>query len=594
VSWWFSLIFVIALLGILITFLVNAMSSSDTLRLRVVDTAGAPISGAIVTIGTNQYQTDDEGEVTLASLSQATEFTAEGDGYDRVSGTVDPDGCSRCEITLRTAQSTDAPDDTAVTPPPTETSAGNAVTTDETPIATDAVTAASPTSVSTTAPSANAAPTQSAGVGEIAGTITDASGAPIQGARIVSGDTWEITGADGVYALDRTEVDASKPLTIFASGYADQEVAIPAEGQALDVSLETLMVKGLYLNPNITTTEADYDRLIDLVDTTELNAIVIDVKEDIVYYDTQVPLFQDSGSVNAILDLPALLAEFKAHDIYVIARLVVFKDGLVAEANPDMAVLHETTGEVWRDMNGAAWVNPTNKDLWKANADMAVELANMGFDEIQYDYVRFPTDGDLSTMDFGVEYNQANREAAINDFLELSHDMLIPTGAKLSADIFGYTMLVADDLGIGQNIATLTEHVDFISPMVYPSHYDDGVLGLNPPNDYPYELIDQSMQIALPKIDDQALKIRPWLQDFDFWGMTPYDASMVRAQIDAVEDNGGSGWLLWDPENQFTKDALLTEDGQPVPSSDDTGTAEAAAILPDRRITIRARLPLTR
>lgn len=393
----------------------------------------------------------------------------------------------------------------------------------------------------------------------VEGVVQDAEGKPIRGARVGQGDQIDITGKDGVFVLE--DVDTETRLHVFAAGYAERNVELDGSDEPLAIALDIQPVKAIYLNPLISTTEADVDRLIELVDTTELNAIVVDIKEEIVLYDTQVALFREAGTVNPVLDLDALLTEFEEHDIYAIARLVVFKDSIVAEQYPELAVLNSETGDLWRDMNGVAWVNPTNRTLWEANADLAVEAYRLGFDEIQYDYVRFPTDGDLSTVDFGVENSQENREAAIAGFLELTNDKLWPIGGKLSADVFGYTLLVSDDLGIGQNFVELAEHVDYLSPMVYPSHFPEGSIDVDGhPNSFPYETIEISLSQAKEKLPGQLFKVRPWLQDFTFFDLPPeYGNDEVRAQIDAAEDVGTSGWMLWDPNNVYRAGALASE-----------------------------------
>jgi hypothetical protein len=280
-----------------------------------------------------------------------------------------------------------------------------------------------------------------------------------------------------------------------------------------------------------------------------------------------VQLFRDAGTVVPIIDVPALLKKMQANHIYTIARLVVFKDGLVAEKFPYLGVHDNQTGALWRDQNGVAWVNPMMHDLWSVNLDLAYEAATLGFDEIQYDYVRFPTDGDMTRVDYGLEDTQEVRERSISKFLQMSHERLIPTGVKLSADVFGYTTIVDDDLGIGQNFAMLGQYVDYLSPMLYPSHWPNGSLALpGHPNDYPYETIEISMSSAVKKLDGNALKIRPWLQDFSFPGLNAYGDAEVRAQIDAAEATGASGWLLWDPNNVYHPGALKPEDGSQAPA----------------------------
>ena len=404
----------------------------------------------------------------------------------------------------------------------------------------------------------------------IEGIVEDENGKPVRGARVGLGEQIDITGKDGAFVLEDIETEGDERIHVFAAGYAERSVEVAdlpkmadADGAAR-VALDRQPIKAIYLNPLISTTEADVDRLIELVDRTELNAIVVDIKEELVFYETEVALFRDAGTVNPVLDVQALLDKLAEHEIYAIARLVVFKDSLVAEQFPHLAVRNSATGDLWRDMNGVAWVNPANQDLWEANSDLAVEATRLGFDEIQYDYVRFATDGDLSVIDYGVENTQETREAAIGGFLEMSSDKLWRIGGKLSADVFGYTLLVNDDLGIGQNFVKLAKYVDYLSPMVYPSHFPEGSIDVDGhPNSYPYETIEISMSRAQEKLPGQFLKVRPWLQDFTFFDLPPeYGDDEVRAQIDAAEDVGTSGWMLWDPNNVYRDGALRADEGR--------------------------------
>ncbi len=397
----------------------------------------------------------------------------------------------------------------------------------------------------------------------IEGMIVDASGDPIQGARITDGQHLAVSGGDGLFEIEIDANGADAALRITASGFHDFAQPAAALKSRIEVTLELQQVKALYLNPNISDTDEDIDRIIDIINTTEANAVVIDIKEEIVYYDSQVPMFVDAGTVRPIMDLAELLGRFKEHDIYTIARLVVFKDGLVAQANPDLAVLNNVTGDLWRDDNGVAWVNPMAHRIWHANVDLAVEAAGYGFDEVQYDYVRFPTDGDFSTQAFGLENTQENRQNSIEGFLALSREKLLPTGVKQSADVFGYSLVVDDDLGIGHNFARLGEYVDYLSPMIYPSHWPNGSLAVDGhPNDFPYETIAISMRQAGLKLDGDMLRVRPWLQDFSFFDLMPYGDNEVRAQIRAVEESGASGWMLWDPNNVYHPGALAPDPSQ--------------------------------
>lgn len=394
----------------------------------------------------------------------------------------------------------------------------------------------------------------------VEGVVRDETGGLIQGARITDGSTLAISDAQGIFSLERADLKEDGELRVTGSGYRDWTAAVGDLEAVTEIQLELQPIRALYLNPTVTASAAQVDDLIEVINTTNANAVVIDIKEEWVWYASEVSFFQDAGTVRPAYDIEALLQEFEDNDIYTIARHVVFKDSTVAEVYPDLAVRDVTTGGPWRDINGVAWVNPFIEELWEPNIDLAVEAATLGFDEIQYDYIRFPTDGDLSTMDVGVEFTQIQRENAIEGFLAQSRDRLLPTGARQSADVFGFTMVVSDDLGIGQNFAQLAEHVDYLSPMVYPSHYSDGQFGLpGHPNDFPYEIVDISLQGGVQLLGGNALQIRPWLQDFDLYGMTPYTSQQVRAQIQAADEWGTSGWMLWDPENRYRRDNLDPE-----------------------------------
>lgn len=398
----------------------------------------------------------------------------------------------------------------------------------------------------------------------IEGSVVDAGGEPIQGAQVFDGTKLAISDANGLFSIT-TSTDAE--LTIDAAGYRGWTGRAGDHEIRLNVELELRPIRALYLNPSVTTSDAQVDTLIDVINTTNANAVVIDIKEEWVWYDSQVAFFRDAGTVQPAYDITSLLAKFAENNIYTIARLVVFKDSTVAEAYPNLAIADTITGGPWRDMNGVAWVNPMLQELWKPNIDLAVEAANYGFDEIQYDYIRFPTDGDLSRMDFGAEYTEANREAAVQGFLAESRDRLRPTGARQSADVFGFTMVTSDDIGIGQNFANLAEYVDYLSPMVYPSHYSEGQFGLpGHPNDFPYEIVDISLRAGIEDRGVNPLQIRPWLQDFDLVGMSPYDEAEVRAQIQAANEHGTSGWMLWDPENRFRISNLDPEEPSATPN----------------------------
>jgi len=386
----------------------------------------------------------------------------------------------------------------------------------------------------------------------LTGRVADAAGDPLAGAMITSGEVMGVTDSEGAYRI--TGVADGAEVTIAAPGYLDVVAALPAE-RALDVTLEPIMIKAVYANAYTLSDADEVQRLVDLIDRTELNAIVIDIKQDAIFYDTQVPFFTGiEGMVTPTYDVNQILALFQERDIYTIARMVVFQDPLVAEARPDLAVLDDNTGGLWRNSQGVGWVNAFEEELWDANIELALEAAGHGFDEIQYDYVRFPSDGDLTIADFGREYTQETRSGAITEFMRRSYEAIKPTGAKFAADLFGFVGLKPDDQGIGQLLTDLAPQLDYICLMIYPSHFIEGNIFSAPgdPNDYPYETILESLERAIEQLPEESrLKMRPWLQDF-----YEYGPEEVGAQIQAAEDFGSSGWLLWDPSNVYTVDAL--------------------------------------
>jgi hypothetical protein len=401
----------------------------------------------------------------------------------------------------------------------------------------------------------------------IGGRIVSMSGEPLAGARVSDGVVVSTADGDGAFTFSPTAADGARRVRFSASGYRDRVIPFEDLHGDVTIELESRDLRALYINPSVTTLIDQYDAVIELINATNANAVVLDIKEEYVWYDTRVDFFRNAGTVDPRYDLDDVLARFKENNIYTIARLVVFKDSIVASVHPELSIRHTETGEPWRDQNGVAWVNPLNTALWTPNIDLAFEAAEAGFDEIQYDYIRFPTDGDLTTMDFGVEVTQELRQSTIEGFLELSRERLLPTGAKQAADVFGFTMVVDHDLTIGQNFPRVAQHLDYLCPMVYPSHYANHQFGLpGHPNEYPYEVIDISLAGGVERLQGNSRQIRPWLQDFTYPGMNPYGPAQVHAQIQACVDHGTSGWMLWDPRQIFNVENLAWEESGSVPN----------------------------
>ncbi|HEX7103550.1 MAG TPA: putative glycoside hydrolase [Nitrolancea sp.] len=383
----------------------------------------------------------------------------------------------------------------------------------------------------------------------LTGVVKDAQGKPIAGALVAVGDSYTRTNADGGYRLK--DVEPSGVAYFKAPGFAEVDKPLTPELH-LDASLSPITVNALYATALTASDPKLLDPLIDTIDKTELNAMVVDLKDSSghVFYNSQVPLANDIKATDPILDPAALVTQLHQHQIYAIARIVIFEDPILAEARPDWAI-HDSAGGLWRTWNGLAWVNAHRSEVWDYNIAIAKEAAAFGFDEIQLDYVRFPTDGDLSRAEYGVPHNDETRPQAIASFLQQMYAAIAPTHAYLAADVFGLTVWETGDGQIGQNLETMVKYLDYICPMIYPSHFADGSMGFDIPNSHPYEVILWSLQNGEARIPDQTAKFRPWLQDFSLGEGIAYGPHEVKRQVDATRDAGLSSWMLWNAANVY-------------------------------------------
>jgi hypothetical protein len=353
---------------------------------------------------------------------------------------------------------------------------------------------------------------------------------------------------------------------ILSSPNAPTEAVIPGGAtNSIDMLSSRPKAKGLYVSGWAAGTHK-LDNLIELIDQTELNALVIDVKNDSgkVTYDSQLTQVNEFGadSKKMIPDMKRLIADLKHKNIYTIARVVVFKDPYVVSIKPEWA-LHTKDGGIWRNKHGDSWVDPYNQQAWNYALDVAKEAADYGFDEIQFDYVRFPDNG--RAVDQEVDYSNSNgwsKSAAIAQFLKQAKYELNKKGVFVSADVFGLTASVSDDMGIGQTWSDLVSEVDVISPMIYPSHYGSGVYGIEHPDLQPYTIVQHALADGLIKNEQlakmgrkSAAGIRPWLQDFTAAWVKPhlkYGNEEVQAQIQAAKELGIEEYLLWNPSCTYT------------------------------------------
>ncbi len=559
VSWWLSSIFAIALVAWAFTWWFgirgdenSAATASRVITFEVTSAEnGQPLAGAQVSYPGGSAPTDANGTVALAFADESVDVEISASGYEPVYGTAGTNIDELQKISLNPAAPSSSDDQPVVAPTvAAEPTTATAPTAPPEP---------SPTLAAAVAPTVPGAGTAVATGGDtIAGVIADENGDPIWDATILSGSNFVRTAEDGTFAL--ANVPAGSDVEVWASGYKDQTVT---GAGTMSVKMERENINAAYLTGAKLTDEATIQNIIDLAQTTDVNAVVIDMKEGTVYYDTGVQFFIDANAVFPAFDPASLVQRFNDAGLYTIARIVVFNDPVVAENLPDLAI-KTTTGETWRGSNGAAWVNPYHQELWQPNIDLGIEAAEMGFDEIQFDYVRFPSDGDLSNAEFGVEhtYKEDERVQTIVDFLTMARAQLTAHGVKTAADVFAIIAIFSDDQGIGQRFADFTKVVDYICPMIYPSHFTAGPLGMDSsPNADPYDTVQITMNSAAEKVPGQVLKIRPWLQDFTM-GDPPYGVTEVQAQIDAAIEGGASGWMLWNPDSSFTVGALGTGDGE--------------------------------
>ncbi len=325
-------------------------------------------------------------------------------------------------------------------------------------------------------------------------------------------------------------------------------------------------VKAIYLTAYSAGSPKKIDEIISLINRTELNAVVMDIKDysGLVLFNTQVPLAKKLKLVdNRYHDLAATIKKLHAHNIYVIARQTVFQDPILAEKFPELALKKvgggptSSAGRLWRDHKGLAWVDPTKKEVWEYNVAIAKDAIGYGFDEINFDYIRFPSDGNMAS----VIYSNLGQKKylAMAKFYNYLTSKLRALPAWLSFDMFGFVMEKTgeDDMNIGQRLDDALPVADYISPMMYPSHYPPGHLGLKNPAAHPDLVITHGMTLGAPRFKNSRALLRPWLQAFDLRAV--YNGDMIRAEINAVEKFPNAGWMLWNASNRYTSAGLKAE-----------------------------------
>jgi hypothetical protein len=305
--------------------------------------------------------------------------------------------------------------------------------------------------------------------------------------------------------------------------------------------------------------------LVRLADSTEINAFVVDVKDDTgcLLYDSQVDVARQIGATRCLRarDARARLDTLHEHDIYAIARIVVAKDPLLAERRPHWSVQQRDSGGLWRDRIGSAWVDAYNDSVWIYAAQLAEEAVRMGFDEVQFDYVRFPDEPweAMATAIFPSRKKGETQRAAVRASVAMLVHRLEPLGVPVTFDIFGLTASATTDLGIGQVWEDFTSVADVVLPMVYPSHYYRGSYGYARPNANPYAIVKNALREAIERsrLRAKSAAIRPFLQAFTLGRRLPrYTPHEIREQIRAAEELGLESWVLWNPRSVYQRNSL--------------------------------------
>ncbi len=339
-------------------------------------------------------------------------------------------------------------------------------------------------------------------------------------------------------------------------------------------------LKALYMTSCVAGTPSWRDNLKRLIKTTELNSVVIDIKDytGVVAFPNNFPK-SDTSRGCVVVDMHEFIHALHEENIYVIGRISVFQDPSYVSIFPELAVKKMSDGQVWKDFKGLSFVDVGARPYWDYIVELSKESYELGFDELNFDYVRYPSDGNVTDTLYTWTVGTTTKEEMLENFFSYLHDNLKKVSAStgkspvLSVDLFGMTTTVENDMGIGQVLERALPYFDYISPMVYPSHYPKTWNGFNNPAEYPYEVIKIAMTKGIEREREHNIsignfsvdvagatstplsKFRPWLQDFNL-GAT-YDADKVRAQIQATYDVGLTSWMLWSAANKYTMEALL-------------------------------------
>lgn len=370
----------------------------------------------------------------------------------------------------------------------------------------------------------------------INGRIVRGSGSPVAAATVTMGEESVQTGADGSFNF---ETNAPKDMTVSKNGWTSADIVWDEAAAVHMATIDLDIVRGLRVSPDAAADDNHFASLVTLAAKTAVNALVFDTKQEggKVLYDTAVQAAVDSGAVDVIYDPVSRIIQAHENGLYAITRIVTFEDSVRVKAFPDEKL-------------AGVWLDPASATARGYNLELATEACLLGFDEVQFDYVRYPS-GQTATISGQLDLTQEERVSAIARFLAEARALLEPMGCSVSAAIFGIVASTPNDQGLGQRPEELSAELDAVSPMVYPSHYAAGWLGFEDPNAHPYDVTANALSDALPRMAARS-HLRPWLQAF--W----WSNEQIRQSIQAAEDLG-VGWILWNIRSNFDAEALPTD-----------------------------------
>ena len=389
----------------------------------------------------------------------------------------------------------------------------------------------------------------------ISGRVISADGSPIRGATVASDDVFTRSVESGSFRLDGVSDDTD--IIVKAAGHATQVVA--RDEFDTGFVLEPTEVRAAYAPASLVADSQAFNTFLEMIEQSELNAVVVDLKDHLgrVQYHSSVEMAQEIGAVSPKFDIEPLLSELDERGITAIGRISVFEDPALAEARPDLAIQDSWSGDLWRTWQGRAWANPYETDVWDYNIAIIQEATRYGFDEIQLASVQFPDSGLINRADYGQTNTRSRRQQAIADFLDQAYAVAAPTESLLTAEIFAMSLWDETNPDTGQDLTSMAERVDYIHPLLFPSHFASGSLGYDDPGSVPAAMVSRSIesgQDLLPR--HLHARIRPWLQAFSYGSAMPFDAEAIRAQIEAAEEFGSGSWMLWNPDGSYHSEAL--------------------------------------